>query len=75
MCVCVCETSGEEKGKDGAELIFSVYQKLHRSVIEFSPSSFVVVFVSRRMDGWTDGQMDGSKDRYSEPLSRLFSLS
>lgn len=54
VCVCVCVSlsiiSGEEKGKDGAELILSVYQKLHPPVIEFSPSPIVVVFVGT---GWS----------------------
>ena len=54
VCVCVCVSlsiiSGEEKGKDGAELILSVYQKLHPPVIEFSPSPIVVVFVG---SGWS----------------------
>lgn len=54
VCACVCLQSQErEKGKEGAELILSVYQKLHLSVIEFSPSSIVVVFVSG--DGWMLG--------------------
>lgn len=44
--VCVDTISGEEKGKEGTELILSVYQKPYLSVIEFSPSSIVVVFVS-----------------------------
>lgn len=47
--VCVYTISGEEKGKEGTELILSVYQKPYLSVIEFSPSSIVVVFVS---GGW-----------------------
>lgn len=46
--VCVYTISGEEKGKEGTELILSVYQP-YLSVIEFSPSSIVVVFVS---GGW-----------------------
>lgn len=56
VCVCVCISlciiSGEEKGKEGPELILSVYQRLCPSVIEFSPSPIVVVFVSGDWKVW-----------------------